>query len=362
MVVENPWYQRIFPQTRIDPKKNTETEVMFTRGGYRLATTVGGTLTGRGGDIIIIDDPIKAQDALSKPLRRRVVEWFDTTLLSRLDDKEKGVIIVVMQRLHPDDLVAHLLARGGWVHLNLPAIAEAPQTIAIGPGLTKQRAIGDLLHPEREPRALLERIKENMGTYAFAAQYQQAPVPPEGNLVRGDWFRRYTELPDPAEIILRVWSWDTASKASELSDYSVGTLWYVVGSRYYLVRVVRRRLDFPSLERLIIDCAAAEPGAQVLIEDKASGTQLIQDLCQKGTLYPIAILPEADKVTRMAAQSAKIEAGQVFLPEQAPWLEDFQNEVLAFPHGAHDDQVDSMSQFLAWVTNRTNEIDDWNLY
>jgi len=109
MVVVNPWYQRIFPRTRIDAKKNTETEVTFTRGGYRLATTVGGTLTGRGGDIVIVDDPIKAQDALSKPLRRRVVEWFDTTLLSRLDDKEKGVIIVIMRRLHPDDLGVELL-------------------------------------------------------------------------------------------------------------------------------------------------------------------------------------------------------------------------------------------------------------
>ncbi len=362
MVIESPWYRQVFPRTRIHGRKNTETEVVFTRGGYRLATTVGGTLTGRGGDIAIIDDPIKAQDALSKPLRQRANEWFNTTLLSRLDDKEKGIIIVIMQRLHPDDFVAHLLAQGGWTHLNLPAIAETPQTIPIGPHLVKRRAIGCVLHPEREPRHVLERIKEEMGTYAFSAQYQQAPVPPEGNIVRWGWFQTYDGLPDPSEVTQRVWSWDTGSKADELNDYSVGTLWYIAGSRCYLARVVRRRLDFPSLKRLIIECALSEPSSTVLIEDKASGTQFIQDLRQEGIVHPIAILPEADKVTRMAGQSAKIEAGQVYLPKQAPWLAEFQNEVLAFPHGAHDDQVDSMSQFLAWASRHQSHVPDWNLY
>ena len=362
MVIESPWYRQVFPGTRIHPKKNTETEVVFTRDGYRLATTVGGSLTGRGGDIAIIDDPIKAQDALSRALRRRANEWFNTTLLSRLDDKEKGIIIIIMQRLHPDDLVAHLLAQGGWTHLDLPAIAETPQAVPIGLRRVKQRGIGDVLHPEREPRHVLERIKEEMGTYAFSAQYQQAPVPPEGNIVRWGWFQTYDDLPDPSEVTQRVWSWDTASKADELNDYSVGTLWYVAGSRYYLARVVRRRLEFPSLKKLIVECALHEPSSDILIEDKASGTQLIQDLQQEGLVHPIAVLPEADKVTRMAGQSAKIEAGQVYLPKQAPWLAEFQNEVLAFPNGAHDDQVDSMSQFLAWGSRYQNQEVDWNLY
>lgn len=142
----------------------------------------------------------------------------------------------------------------------------------------------------------------------------------------------------------------------------MGTLWHIAGSSYYLARVVRQRLDFPSLKKLIVACARDAPSSDVLIEDKASGTQLIQDFRHDGAIRPIAIHPEADKVTRMAAQSARIEAGQVYVPRQAPWLSDFQNEVLAFPHGAHDDQVDSMSQFLAWASRHANRVFDCNLH
>src|SRR6516165_3955658 len=156
-------YNRLFPETRISLAKDTELEFATTRGGNRLSTSVGGTLTGRGGNLIIIDDPLKPQDAYSEAARESTKQWYANTLLSRLDDKVNDTIIVVMQRLHTDDLVGHLLEQEGWTHLNLPAIAEAEQQIPIGQGRFHLRRAGDLLHPERERRAVLDDLKQSMG-------------------------------------------------------------------------------------------------------------------------------------------------------------------------------------------------------
>jgi hypothetical protein len=148
-VMNSDWYRRAFPGTKVDPGKNTETEVMTTQRGFRLSTSVGGTLTGRGGNLIIIDDPIKPTDAMSDTTRERLVQWCGTTLLSRLDDKERDAIILVMQRLHVGDLAGHFLTQGGWQNLNLPAIAEIEERIEIGPGRYHTRKVGELLHPAR---------------------------------------------------------------------------------------------------------------------------------------------------------------------------------------------------------------------
>jgi predicted phage terminase large subunit-like protein len=150
-------------------------------------------------------------------------------------------------------------------------------------------------------------------------------------------------------------SWDTASKAGEINDYSVCTIWLRRGNDHYLLDVRRERLEFPALKRLVIQLAARDQPDAILIEDRSSGTQLIQDLREDGNVRPIAINPEADKTTRMYLQAAKLEAGNVFIPEQAPWLDDFRNEILQFPDGRHDDQVDSMSQYL--VRSAVSNID-----
>ena len=255
-----------------------------------------------------------------------------------------------MQRLHVDDLVGHVLEQEPWVQVNLPAIAEAHQRVQIATDRFVERRPGDLLHPEREPGATLEHVKATLGTYHFSAQYQQSPVPIGGAMIRWDWFGTYRELPRQGPNDRVIQSWDTASKAEEIHDYSVCTTWQEGGNSFYLMDVVRRRLEYPELKRRVVQEAARHRANVVLIEDKGSGTHLIQDLGRQGPVRPIAILPEGDKITRMSAQSAKIEAGQVLLPAQAPWLHDFQSEVLQFPHGRHDDQIDSFSQFLAWVS------------
>jgi predicted phage terminase large subunit-like protein len=311
---------------------------------------VGGTLTGRGGNLILIDDPMKPEEALSETSRKAVKRWYDGTLYSRLDDKSRDRIVLIMQRLHVDDLVGHVLEQEPWNHLDLPAIAEAPQKIQIGPSQFVHRSRGDLLHPEREPKAALQAIKATLGTYHFSAQYQQSPVPLGGNLIKWRWFGRYRELPALGRNDRVIQSWDTASKAEEINDYSVCTTWQEHGSSYHLVNIFRDRLEYPDLKRRVLTEAEYHRAQIVLVEDKGSGTHLIQDLRRDGIIHPIGILPEGDKVTRMAAQTAKIEAGQVLLPAEASWLSDFQTELLQFPNGRHDDQIDSLSQFLAWVT------------
>jgi predicted phage terminase large subunit-like protein len=334
----------------VDPAKNTETEVLTTGRGFRLSTSVGGTLTGRGGNLIIIDDPIKPADAMSDTTRERLLEWYGTTLMSRLDDKERDAIIVVMQRLHVGDLAGHLLDHGGWQHLNLPAIAEIEERIEVAPGRYHTRKVGELLHPARESKVTLDAIKEAMGSAAFSAQYQQSPVPPGGNMINWDWFNWYD--PDQLTIDELVISWDTAMKPTELSDYSVGTVWGTKGNLYYLLDLIRGRLDFPALKRKVIEVYERWNRFQrptILIEDAGSGTSLIQELYDRG-IPAVGIKPEGDKVMRMSAQSATIEAGAVHLPRKAPWLDDLRTELLAFPHGLHDDQVDSISQALNWMS------------
>jgi predicted phage terminase large subunit-like protein len=351
-IVNSAWYRNLFPLMRIDPRKDTEDEVRTVRGGYRLTATVGGALTGRGGSTIVIDDALKALDAQSEAARRTANTWFDETLLSRLDDKRTDAIVLVMQRLHPDDIVGHVLKSANWTHLDLPAIAPEDALIRTGPGSTYRRPAGELLHPEREPRPVLDELKQAMGSMAFSAQYLQRPVPLDGNLIRWEWFRTWTQLPDRQRVSEIIQSWDTASKAAELNDYSVGITALRERNTIYVLDVVRARLEYPSLKKRIISEQARWKATKVLIEDKGSGTSLVQDL-RRDSLYAVAIQPDGDKVVRMAAGSAAIEDGRVHLPANAPWLDDFRAELLAFPNGIHDDQVDALSQLINWAQTRS---------
>ncbi|MDH3581688.1 MAG: phage terminase large subunit [Hyphomicrobiales bacterium] len=349
-VITSSWYRSIFPNVRL--AKDTEIECATTRGGGRITVTIDGSVTGRGADVIIIDDPLKANEAQSETARRKVNEWYGTTLLSRLDEKETGAIILVMQRLHEDDLAGKLLREGEWHHLDLPAIAQEDQDILIGPGIIHHRETGDLLHPERESLAVLEEIRREMGSLAFSAQYLQRPVPAEGNLVRRDWIRFVDEVPNRGPGTQIVQSWDVASTTGGNSDWSVCTTWMIVKRQYYLVDVWRGRLEYPNLKRMLIDLAHRHKPDSILIEKAGPGLHLVQELRdnpETGVPVPFGIAPEGGKLVRMEAQCARFEAGQVYLLKDAPWLGDFMNEILAFPNSRHDDQIDSVSQFLNWA-------------
>src|SRR3974390_469733 len=196
-MIESPWYREVFPNTRIGPYKNSETEIELTERGFRLATSVGGTLTGRGGDILIIDDPLKPDDAMSETKRNAANQWFLNTLLSRLDDKRTGSIVIVMQRVHMDDLTGFVLSQSkDWEILNLPAIADYEQVVSLGAEKEHRRTVGSALFEEREPLSVLESMKMQIGSDAFSAQYQQMPVPPGGAMIKRHWVQRYEALPD----------------------------------------------------------------------------------------------------------------------------------------------------------------------
>jgi predicted phage terminase large subunit-like protein len=342
-IINSAEYHGIFPGMRISAMKNTQTEVVTTSNGFRLAISVDGALTGRGGDIIIIDDPIAALAALSQKSREHVADWYFNTLLSRLDDKQNGAIVLVMQRLHEDDLVGVLRRSSDeWTVLSLPAIAEQDEEIPIGNGQIYYRHVGDVLHPEREARDVLDALRAQLGVEIFAAQYQQQPVPPGGAIIKRVWVRRYDQLPKSGQIIQ---SWDVANKQGEDNDYSVCTTWLVHESRYYLIDLIRGRFDFPTLRTKVSGQAKLHKVSRILIEDAGVGTALIQEL-KSAHLSVIAVKPEYDKKIRMTIQSAKFEDGQVFFPKEAPWLRDLEDELFAFPNGRHDDQVDSISQAL----------------
>lgn len=358
-VMRSPWYQRLFA-TRLS-ERHAVADFATTEQGYRLATSVGGPLTGRGGDFIIIDDAMKPDDALSDPRRKSANQWFDNTALSRLNSKESGCIIIIMQRLHQDDLVGHVQEQGAWDVLSLPAIAEDEQTFLIESSLGSRfyrRATGDVLHPERESRETLQQIRQTIGEYNFSAQYQQSPTPLDGAMVKTEWFESYDSLPERFSRIVQ--SWDTANKADELNDYSVCTTWGVLDKTFYLLHVYRGRLNYPELKRKVVELAEGHGANTVLIEDKASGTQLIQDLAHqiygvKGYKPP----PGTDKQMRLHSQTAVFENGFVRLPASAGWLADYITELTTFLGSKYDDQVDSTTQALDYMRGASSSIEIW---
>src|SRR5712671_6339795 len=318
-IMMSPWYRRIFP-TRLAAHRQAVQEFITTAQGYRLATSTGGVLTGRGADIIIIDDPLKPEEALSEAQRKAANEWYDHTLYSRQNDKRRGAIVIVMQRLHEDDLVGHVLAQEPWEIVRFPAIAEADEAHEVKMILETRRFTrrqGEALHPDSEPLDILDRIRRMIGEYNFAGQYQQSPAPLGGGMVKAEWFKSYrvNERPERFEQIVQ--SWDTANKATELSDFSVCTTWGVKGKDLFLLNVLRKRLEFPALKRAVREQQGLFNANVVLIEDKASGTQLIQELIVDGCHAITRYKPEGDKTMRLHAQTATIESGFVHIPEAA---------------------------------------------
>jgi predicted phage terminase large subunit-like protein len=260
-----------------------------------------------------------------------------------------------MQRLHQDDLTGHVLEKEDWKVVRFPAIAEVDETYSVptpfGSVRTYSRKIGEALHPEREDLATLEKMKSNLGSYNFAGQYLQSPAPPGGGMIKEYWFEIYPSQNRPETFDYIFQSWDTANKVTDLSDYSVCTTWGKKGNRLYLLHVYRKKVDYPTLKRAVVEQARLWSTRLIVIEDKASGTQLIQELAYEG-VYNIQRYqpgPNQDKIMRMFACCNLIENGLVYLPEKAEWLTEYLNELTVFPNGKYDDQVDSTSQSLDWI-------------
>lgn len=344
--ITDPVYQRIFPGVAARQDSASAKRFNTTAGGVYYALGVGGPATGRGAHLLLIDDPIKGrEDADSEVLRRRLKDWYKSVAYTRL--MPDSAIVLINTRWHFDDLSGWQLkefAHEGWHVLSLPAIDTQ----------------GNPLWPSDYPLERLEQIKRTIGTRDWSALYQQTPVPDEGGILKLGWFRRFTAPPVHPEAYMIVQSWDTAFKPKEINDPSVCLTWIVSTRGWYLIDVFRKQVDYPTLRRTAASLAYKYKPDALLIEDKASGQSLIQDLKNgveitvdgavvKVVPPVIAIEPEGDKVSRANAVAALIEGGTVYLPEAAEWLVDFETEIGTFPLGATKDQVDALTQFLAWA-------------
>jgi predicted phage terminase large subunit-like protein len=351
LLVNDPIYQATFPAMRL--ARDTDREIMTTKRGKRIATSIDGTLTGLGGNLIIIDDPLKLNDAMSETVRSRVIEWYRSTLLSRADDKTVARIVLVMQRVHQDDLAGYLQEQGGFEVLNLPAIAQRNETYFLGDGRTYDRKKGELLHPEHEPTHVLTELRREMGPIAFSAQYQQTPIPPDGTIIKRKWLTPYDDgKRQPGDRVIL--SWDIALSEAETGDYSACVVLLKRGEIFFILEVVRGRFPFDTLKRKVIDVKQRYGSSTLLIEDSPISRGLIQSLREK-SINVTTYKPDTDKRSRVIAQSDLFAGGSVRFPRSADWLEEFTAELLAFP-ARHDDQVDALTQGLAWSRNRRGEV------
>ena len=356
IIMESDWYRELFPRCELVARRQRDTELVTSQKGGRLAFGLGGALTGRGADVIILDDPMKAASATSEADRRRAIEYYEGTLVSRLNDKQRGAIVLVMQRLHEDDLCGHLLERSreDWEVVHLPAIAieDGAFQLSDRPGHVHRRICDDALQPDREPREILESLRRELGSRTFEAQYQQVPTPAGGNLIKREWLQYYRDRPRTFERI--VVSWDTASTQGDASDWSAGLVWGVHDQNFYLLDVVRKRLEFPQLKEAVLKLHADWKADATLIEKTGLGIALKQDICRTTRLRPLLLPPKFDKITRCEVQSDRFAEGRIFLPDEAPWLALYEKELLAFPNGRHDDQVDATSYALHHLTDWLN--------
>jgi len=334
----DPVHQAIFPDCRLSEDSTAAHRFNTMQGGAYYAVGRGGPITGRGAHLLLLDDPIKdREEANSETIRKSLHEWFASVAYTRL--MPGGAIVLIQTRWHEDDLAGWLLRepRGeNWEVLSLPAIAEQDEDL---------RKEGEALWPERFPLAELERIRAAIGSRAWTSLYQQRPAAAEGVIFRWEWWQFYRP-PLTLSLSRTVQSWDTAFKKGAENDFSVCTTWGVAENGYYLLHLWRGRAEFPELKRVLASLAEQWKPDAILVEDRASGQSLIQELRLGNSLPVLPVKVDSDKLARAQAVTPLVEAGRVFLPESAPWLGDFLDELAAFPSGVHDDIVDSTTQAL----------------
>jgi predicted phage terminase large subunit-like protein len=357
-LIESDWYRdRWGREVMLLDDHNQKASYETSAGGGRVATAVGGGATGLGGELLIVDDPHKLEEAFSAAARHAVHDWFAGAFSTRLNSPRAGAIIVVCQRVHERDLCGHLLASGGWSHLCLPAAYDPrhpyrsehdPRTI-----------LGEPLWPAHVGPPELAAQQRQLGSLRAASQLQQLPAPAEGAIFKRDWFRRYgndRDLPYLEEIVI---SCDLAYTASADSDYVVLQAWGQATPNYYLLGQVREHLSFSDtvaqIERLgerLHERFPAHRHHTVLIEHAATGAAVI-DVLKHKLPNVHAVRPRGSKEARAHAVSATVEAGNVYLPGspdrtvEPAWLDAFLHELTTFPAAAYDDQLDAFTQALA---------------
>ena len=355
-ILQSEVCQAAFQQLKLDPKRVSAGELRTTQNGFRMATSSGGPLTGKGADILILDDPIKAEDVASENLRDKSWEWLTGTVMTRLDNPKDGAVILVAQRLHEDDLAGRLIAAGGWEVLELPAIETRDREISLSDEMVWNRSAGEVLLPDHMDEAAFEAKRREIGSRAFEAQYQQSPTPAGGSIIRPEWFGTIpTNLRrDDYEAIVQ--SWDTASVPGESNDYSVCTTWGLKGNYIDLLDVYRGQHLYPELLQAAIKLRQTWAPHLIVVETQDVGRSLCADLMRQNPRGVRGFSPQDDKVQRMSAQTVKLERKEARLPVNAPWKEAFLAEAAAFPNGKYDDQVDTVSQLLRTLDRQPGEL------
>ncbi|RYE05907.1 MAG: terminase [Rickettsiaceae bacterium] len=350
VVVESNWYNKIFPDTVLSKAQNQKSKFLTTANGFRFATSVGGSATGEGGDYLIVDDPHNPAHINSPKLRNKVIDWFEQTFLTRLNDKTKGAVIIVMQRLHSEDLTAHLLRSSShWEHLKIPNQSDETRKYII---LNKSYTFtyGEAMHSKRDSIEVLKALEQEIGAHNYHAQYLQQPIEDKNSLLQLKDISFYDQIPDHFDFYIQ--SWDTAIKLSEQADYSVGICFGIIGNKYYLLSMDRAKYSYPELKIKVEQFAKRYKPKDIIIEDKASGQQLIQDLRFSNYNNIIAIKPRLDKITRFASVVTLFQAGRILLPSTAGFKNVIINEITSFPSSKNDDIIDSLSQFLNLMKER----------
>jgi predicted phage terminase large subunit-like protein len=359
-LIESDWYKKDWgSQFSISRDQNVKSHYENSARGAMFSTGMQSTATGMGGDVLIFDDPLNPQQAISQLEREAVNLRFDTTFRSRINDPATGVKIIIMQRLHELDLTGHVLAREShrWKYISLPAIAEQdekPWRLTNGTHLVTRKA-GDLLWPERLPQSFLDSQRVGMGSWAFNGQYQQHPAPLDGGIIKRQWVRFYRQIPEKFEFMVQ--SWDCTFSSGHDNDFVAGQVWARSGGKYFMLPYrTYDRLDFGPTMAAIKSCHAKFPQAHaVLIEDKANGPAIISEL-QKEIPGVVAVNPEGGKLARAQATAPLWEAGSIELPDPQvfgiTWMEDYLHNMCAFPKAAHDDDVDATSQALIYMRSR----------
>jgi predicted phage terminase large subunit-like protein len=358
-LIDSQWYQDHFGGVfNLTSDQNQKQRFENNQTGYRIATSVDGALTGEGGDIIVVDDPHNVREAESSAVRESVLDWWDQAMQSRLNDPKTGAFIIITQRVHENDLTGHILSNdtdGEWEHLCLPARYEIghPTPTKSSLGFTDPRTKeGDLLWPERIDEKTLGSLEKSLGTYAAAGQLQQRPMPKGGGILKAEWWVPW-EKQDLPDIEYVIQSWDTAFSTKEKTSYSARTTWGVFRYRGQMNAIAidmwYDRVTYPELRRAAQEAYDLYEPDAVLIEKKASGQSLLQDLRIAGVPV-LEYLPDRDKEARAHAASALLEDGRIWFPFDRKWAKDLISICAAFPSGDNDDIVDTCTQ--AWLRLR----------
>lgn len=350
-IIDSDEYKAIFPNTKLSDKKDKNYkrtsdifEIVDHKGVY-CSAGVGGGITGKGCDILIIDDPIKnRQEANSENTRKKIFDWYSSTAYTRLSPI--GGVIMMCTRWHLDDLIGKVLSdknQKPFHVISYPAIAEHDEP---------HRKQGEALHPERFSLEILNEIKSTLSASDWLSLYQQRPTPEGGAIFEVSKLRYFDESSEPKRFDQIVGSWDMTFKENKTSDFVVGQLWGRKGSEFYLLDMVRDRMDFVKTLKVFINFANKHKNCNCwLVEDKANGTAIISTL-KKHISGIIPITPKESKQERAYAITPYLEAGNIFFPKNQNFTKDLEEEMLQFPAGAHDDTVDSMTQALNYFRTK----------